>query len=62
MGQFKIEVSERKIKAGRAAKLPVAASPSDLQNCNNMHADGFAKADRNPAARDTQELSPLSDV
>jgi hypothetical protein len=63
VARFSIEVTERKVKAGREAKLPTAAGPSDFTNSpgGEMAGSKLLKADRNPKLDRVQELSPLSD-
>jgi len=61
MNRFSIEVSARKVAAGREAKTPLAATPCG-SNCGcKGPTDAVRKADRNPELRRPQDLSPLSE-
>lgn len=63
MKRFSIEVSSRKVAAGREANTPLAATPCDFTNCACIQGPTSAmrKADRNPELRRPQDLSPLSE-
>ncbi|MBA2420937.1 MAG: hypothetical protein H0V57_07390 [Thermoleophilaceae bacterium] len=64
MERFSIEVSRRRVKAGREATLPPAAGPCDFTNCNTppppVGGPSMRKSERNPELRRPQELSPFS--
>jgi len=63
MERLSIEVSRRRVKAGREATLTPAAGPCGLINCNTppppVGGPSMRKSERNPGLRRPQELSPL---